>query len=80
MSQRGCERVCLTDEERKTLDIERLPKNMCEAIDALEADEFIAGVMGESLAKQYIDAKRKEWDTYRRQVTEWETREYLNRY
>ena len=69
-----------TDEQRKTLDIERLPKNMCEAVDALEADGFITGIMGDALAKQYIEAKRKEWDIYRRQVTEWETREYLNRY
>ena len=48
-----------TDEQRKTLDIERLPKNMCEAVDALEADGFITGIMGDALAKQYIEAKRK---------------------
>ncbi len=69
-----------TDEQRKNLDIERLPRNICEAVDALEADAFITGVMGDALAKQYVDAKRKEWDVYRRQVTEWEIGEYLNRY
>ena len=69
-----------TEEQRRTLDIERLPKNMCEAIDALEADSFITEMMGESVARQYISAKRKEWDVYRRQVTEWEIKEYLNRY
>ena len=69
-----------TEEQRRTLDIERLPKNMCEAIDALDADSFITEMMGESVARQYISAKRKEWDVYRRQVTEWEIKEYLNRY
>ena len=69
-----------TDEQRKNLDIERLPRNICEAVDALEADAFITGVMGDALAKQYVDAKRKEWDVYRRHVTEWEIGEYLNRY
>ena len=70
----------LTDEERRALDIERLPKTMCDAVDALEKDPFIIDMMGEPVAKQYIATKRKEWNTYRRQVTEWEIKEYLNRY
>ena len=70
----------LTDEERRALDIERLPKTMCDAVDALEQDPFIIDMMGEPVAKQYIATKRKEWNTYRRQVTEWEIKEYLNRY
>ncbi|MCD2492115.1 glutamine synthetase family protein [Lacrimispora sp. NSJ-141] len=69
-----------TDEERRNLDIERLPKNMCDAINALEDDRFIVEVIGEAVAGQYIRAKRQEWNTYRRQVTEWEIKEYLNRY
>lgn len=69
-----------TDAERKNLDIERLPKNMCDAINALEADSLMIDMMGEAVAKQYIEEKRKEWNTYRRQVTEWEIKEYLNRY
>ncbi len=69
-----------TDEERRNLDIERLPKNMCDAVNALEADPFIIDLMGQDMAAQYIDEKRKEWNTYRRQVTEWEIREYLNKY
>ena len=69
-----------TDERRRTLDIERLPRNMCEAINALEADPFICEMMGKEVTAQYIGEKRKEWNTYRKQVTEWEIREYLNRY
>ena len=69
-----------TDERRRTLEVERLPRNMCEAINALEADPFICEMMGKEVAAQYIREKRQEWNTYRKQVTEWEIQKYLNRY
>lgn len=69
-----------TDAERKNLKIERLPKNMCDAINALEDDPFIVEMMGKDVAEQYIEKKRQEWNAYRRQVTQWEIKEYLNRY
>ena len=53
---------------------------MCEAINALEADPFICEMMGKEVTAQYIREKRKEWNTYRKQVTEWEIQKYLNRY
>ena len=69
-----------TDERRRTLEVERLPRNMCEAINALEADPFICEMMGKEVTAQYIREKRQEWNTYRKQVTEWEIQKYLNRY
>ena len=69
-----------TDAERKKLRIERLPKNMSDAIKALEDDPFIVSVLGEDVTKQYTDSKRREWNAYRSQVTQWEINEYLNRY
>ena len=50
------------------------------AVNALEADPFLLEVIGRETARQYIDSKRKEWSSYRSQVTQWEIREYLNRY
>ena len=54
--------------------------NLCDAVNALEADPFLLEVIGRETARQYIDSKRKEWNSYRSQVTQWEIREYLNRY
>ena len=69
-----------TEEKRRNLEIERLPRNLCDAVNALEADPFLLEVIGRETARQYIDSKRKEWNSYRSQVTQWEIREYLNRY
>ena len=36
-------------------------------------------VLGEHVSEKYIEAKYKEWENYRVQVTEWEIEEYLYR-
>ena len=33
--------------------------------------------LGEHIFPRYVDLKRKEWDDYRVQVTEWEKEKYL---
>ena len=33
--------------------------------------------LGEHIFPRYIELKRKEWDEYRVQVTEWEKSKYL---
>lgn len=69
----------MTEEERKAEQIESLPGNLYEAIKELEADSFILDVLGEHVAKRFIEAKKIEWETYFTQVTSWELEEYLYR-
>lgn len=58
-------------------DIERLPVNMGEAIQAMEADQFVLDTLGEEFSRCYLKAKKKEWGEYCRQISQWEIDHYL---
>ena len=70
----------MSGEERKAAGIENLPENLCDAIEKFEEDTFLRGVLGEHIANNYINAKKREWQDYRTQVTNWELEQYLNKY
>ena len=53
-----------------------LPQSLKEAIEALRNDEVICSALG-SIAKDYIDLKTREWESYHRQITTWEIGQYL---
>ena len=69
----------MSKNEKEALHIESLPQDLCEATKELEKDAFIRNVLGEHVSEKYIEAKYKEWENYRVQVTEWEIDEYLYR-
>ena len=50
--------------------IDSLPGSLSDAVDALEADELIAGTLGDHVLKNYVAGKRKEWDAFRTAVTD----------
>ena len=56
--------------------IKILPQSLWEAIEELRGDEVIKASLG-VIADEFIDLKTKEWETYDRQVTQWEIDEYL---
>ena len=68
----------LTTEQRRERGITSLPESLGEAIDELAASELMSGALGEHIFPRYIELKRKEWDEYRVQVTEWEKEKYLS--
>lgn len=70
----------MTEADREELGIENLPQNLCDAIEKFEQDELIKKVVGKHIAKNYIDAKKKEWQEYRAQVTDWELEQYLHKF
>jgi glutamine synthetase len=53
-----------------------LPLSLWEAIQELRKDEVIKAALG-VLADEFIELKTKEWETYDREVTQWEIDEYL---
>ena len=57
--------------------IRLLPGSLGEAIDALEKDELIKGVLGADITEKYIAAKRAEYADYCAHVSRWEVDEYL---
>jgi glutamine synthetase len=57
-----------------------LPGSLNEALDELERDEVVRGALGEHVFGWFIDAKRQEWDDYRKHVTQWEVERYMGTY
>jgi glutamine synthetase len=55
---------------------ELLPMRLGEALDALEADQELAGVLGEYFVTSFLAYKRNEIERFERFVTDWEFREY----
>ena len=53
---------------------------MKESLTALEKDEFLRNVCGESYVRTYLKEKTKEWELYTQEVTDWELKEYLHRF
>jgi glutamine synthetase len=67
----------LTSEERKERGIVSLPETLGEAVDELAASELMRRALGEHIWDAYVRLKRKEWDEYRIQLTQWELDRYL---
>lgn len=67
----------MTDEERKALQIEKLPENLGEAVAELERDTYICETLGVELASKIIEEKKQEYYDYCMQVTDWELAKYL---
>jgi glutamine synthetase len=55
-----------------------LPTSLAEAMDALKKDKILPQALGEHLFERYIDVKTKEWDEFKKQVTNWEIETYLD--
>ena len=65
------------DSRLKELNIATLPGTLEEAINELKRDELLKAVLGPHTYQRYIEAKLREWDEYRIQVTDWELARYL---
>jgi glutamine synthetase len=70
----------MKQDERSSLHIENLPGSLLEALEEMEKDNLIKEVLGNHIRDKYLTAKKEEWVRYRSQVTEWEIKEYLNRF
>jgi glutamine synthetase len=67
----------LTAEQRRERGIVSLPETLGEAIDQFAQSELMRKALGPHIFDRYIELKRKEWDEYRVQLTQWELERYL---
>jgi glutamine synthetase len=67
----------ITDEEIREKDIERLPRNLYEAVEEFKKDEWIQNILGKHISEEYVEMKMKEWKQYEEQITDWEISQYL---
>lgn len=70
----------MSEAERVKAGIENLPFSLAQALEELEKDPYICGVLGDHIHKKYVAAKQDEWARFLPQVSEWEIKEYLYKY
>lgn len=68
----------ITASERRKRGIKDLPSNLSEALSKATKGQLAREVLGESLTENYLAIKRKEFDEYRLQVTQWELDKYYS--
>lgn len=54
-----------------------LPCSLQTAISEFERDAFVQGVVGEQISGKLTENKKKEWEDYSQQVSDWEIQNYL---
>jgi glutamine synthetase len=56
----------------------RLPRDLCDALVALEQDAVLRALLGDAFCAQFLALKREEWDQYQQQVSSWELARYAD--
>ena len=67
----------LSPDDRRRLGIEQLPETLGEAIELTAESELVLRALGEHMFNRYVEIKRREWEDYRVQVSQWELDRYL---
>jgi glutamine synthetase len=67
----------LTPEQREERGIVSLPETLGEAVSELSKSDLARKALGDHVFDRYVELKRKEWDEYRVQLTQWEMDRYL---
>jgi glutamine synthetase len=67
----------LTAEQRTERGIVALPETLGEAVTELSKSDLARKALGDHVFDRYVELKRKEWDEYRVQLTQWEMDRYL---
>ncbi len=70
----------MTPAEKDEAGIDSLPANLKEALDELANNPIAKETLGEHILEKFIEAKEKEWDSFRTHVTDWERDAYLKIY
>jgi glutamine synthetase len=65
------------DEKRNQLGIGTLPGNLGDAIRTMESSDLVRKALGDHTFEVFLENKRREWDEFRKHVSEWEIQEYL---
>ena len=67
----------MSAEERKQRNIVTLPGSLAEAVHLTESSKLVRETLGEHVFNSFIENKKKDWNEYRTQVTEYELKKYL---
>ena len=67
----------MTDDERSRRNIGILPDNLWEAVSMMEQSNLVKESLGEAVFNTFIQNKKREWEEYKGQVTDYEIQRYL---
>ena len=67
----------LSPEDRQRMGIEQLPESLGEAVELAAASELVLRTLGEHTFNRFVEIKRREWEEYRLDVSQWELDRYL---
>ena len=70
----------LSEAELEQLGVASLPGSLREALSELRRDEVVHNALGEHVYSKFMEAKKRELDSYRAQVHPWELETYLAKY
>lgn len=70
----------LTSKERKKQRIDSLPGSLADALEQMDKSLVAQASLGEHIFKEFMTSKKKEWDSFRTYVSQWELDKYLERY
>ncbi len=70
----------LSSKERKKQRIDALPGSLAEALEHLDRSLVAQAALGEHIFNEFMSSKKKEWDSFRTYVSQWELDKYLERY
>lgn len=70
----------LTEQEHKEHGIETLPDSLGYAVALTEKSSIVKKTLGDHIFPRFIELKKKEWDEYRIQVSQFELDKYLSKY
>ncbi|MEZ5174916.1 MAG: glutamine synthetase family protein [Acidimicrobiia bacterium] len=73
----GSEIRTMSDEERTTAGIRHIPRNLADAIKAMENSELVRDALGDHVFAWFLRNKKREWSRYEQHVSRYELEEYL---
>ncbi len=73
----GADVLHMSDAERRAGGIRRLPRNLAEALGAMEASELAQRTLGDHVFEWFLRNKHEEWARYEGHVSRYELEEYL---
>ncbi len=68
----------MSEAELKKNGIRTLPGSLKEAMDELAGDDVLKRALGPSIYESLTEYQRKDWDSFRTAVTDWETKRYFD--
>ena len=68
----------LSSNEIKQRKIKSLPRNLFTALEEFEKSYVSRIALGDYIFENFLSSKQKEWNDYRKQVTPWEIKRYLD--